>query len=73
MHPFELLITSVHRLRMYYPVCTLHIVSTMCIYNILGQAHVCGALTKLNVLWSLLSTGMKVRMDIFYVDIVHAY
>ena len=30
----------------------------------------CGALTKLNVLltllWPLLSTGMKVRMDIFY-------
>ena len=48
-----------------------------CIYNILGQAHVCGALKKLNVLltllWPLLSTAMKVRMDIFYVDIVYVY
>ena len=53
------------------------IASIMWIYNILGQAHVCGALTKLNVLltslWSLLSTRMKVGMDILYVDIVHAY
>ena len=29
------------------------IASITCIYNILGQAHMCGALTKLNVLWSL--------------------
>ena len=35
------------------------IASIMCIYNISGQAHVCGALTKLNILstsfWPLLS------------------
>ena len=74
MRPFELFITSVHHLRTYYPSMYHYTIACVtCIY-ILGQAHVCGALTKLNVLltslWPLLSTGMKVRMDIFCVDIV---
>ena len=57
------------------------ITSITCICNILGQEHMCGTLTKLNILltslwplklnilltllWPLLSIGMKVRMVIF--------
>ena len=68
MYPFELFITSAHHLHTYYPSMYRYTIAGIAfIYNILGQAHVCSALTK------LCYGHMKVRIDIFYIDIVHAY
>ena len=75
--PFELFIASAYHLRTCLRMYCYTIAGITCICNILGHKHVCGMLTKLNglltLLRPLLSTGMKVRMVIFYVDIVHAY